>query len=240
MSAKYERTFVVAAPVERAWQAFVDPEEREAWMGTRPAELEPGEMKVDTVEAHRRLSWSESPAGLNGWYETTVTFEEVASGTRITMVRSGFGDSEDWLHFAENTERGGGEAIADLILYLETGVRASRHFPFRSGLGATMLQSGAGVRVTHVVPGGFAAEAGMQAGDLLLRLNGASVVHASDIAFLGREHDPGEEIEADYARGSEVLRGRAALSVWSYGSDEYVGHPGGYPKAALTGAQAAG
>lgn len=240
MSVRYERTFVVAAPVERAWQAFVDPEEREAWMGTRPAELEAGEMKIGTVEPHRRLSWSDSPAGLDGWCETTVTFEEVSAGTRITIVRSGFGDSEDWLHFAENTERGGGETIADLILYLETGVRASRHFPFRSGLGATMLQSGAGVRITYVVPGGFAAEAGMQSGDLLLRLNGASVVHVSDVAFLGREHGPGEEIEAEYVRGGEVLRGRGPLSEWSYGGGEYVGHPGGYPKASLTGAQAAG
>jgi predicted metalloprotease with PDZ domain len=165
-----------------------------------------------------------------------VTFEEVASGTRITIVRSGFGDSEDWRHFAENTERGGDEAIADLILYLETGVRASRHFPFRSGLGATMLQSGGGVRITHVVPGGFAAGAGMQSGDLLLRLNGVPVVRTSDVAFFGREHAPGEVIEAEYVRGSDVLRGSGALSAWSHGTGEYVGHPGGYPKPSLTNA----
>jgi uncharacterized protein YndB with AHSA1/START domain len=234
MSAKYERTFMVAVPVERVWQAFVDPAERELWMGSRPAELEEGEMKVGALEANRRLSWTESPAGLDGWFETTVTFEEVATGTRITIVRSGFGDSEDWLHYAENTERGGSELIADLILYLETGVRAERHFQFGSGLGATMLESGAGVRITYTVPGGFAAEAGMRAGDLLLRLNGAPVVLASDVAFFGREHDAGEEVEAEYARGGEVLRGRGALSPWDHGAGEYVGHPGGYPKATLT------
>lgn len=233
----YERTFVVAVPAERAWQAFVDPKEREAWMGSRPTDsLEPGEMKVGTVEPHRRLSWSQSQSGLDGWYETTVTFEEVSSGTRITVTRSGFGDSEDWHHYAENTAHGFEEMIADLILYLETGVRGGRHFSFRSGIGATTTQSGAGVRITHVVPGGFAAEAGMQAGDLFLRLNGASVVQVTDLAFAGREHAPGEVVEVEYARGGEVLRGRGALSAWNYGTGEYVGHPGGYPKPSLTGA----
>lgn len=160
----------------------------------------------------------------------------MSSGTRITIVRSGFGDSEAWLHYAENTTRGWDEMIADLILYLETGVRGERHFSFRSGLGATMLDSGPGVRITHVVPGGFAAEAGMQAGDLLLRLNGASVLHLSDVGFVAREHAPGEVIEAEYARGGEVLSGNGPLSEWNYGDGRYVGHPGGYPKASLTGA----
>ena len=117
-----------------------------------------------------------------------------------------------------------------------TGVRGSRHFSFRSGLGATMLDSGPGVRITHVVPGGFAAEAGMQAGDLLLRLNGASVLHLSDVGFVAREHAPGEEIAAEYVRGGEVLSGNGPLSEWNYGDGRYVGHPGGYPKASLTGA----
>jgi len=232
----YERTFVVAAPVARAWQAFADPQEREAWMGTPPpGALEPGEMKLGTIEPNRRLSFSQRPAGLDGWYDTTVTFEDLGTGTRITITRSGFGDSEAWQHFAENTQRGFDEMIADLILYLETGVRGQRHFLFRSGIGATTLQTGAGVRITHVVPGGFAAEAGIQPGDLLLRLNGASMVHASDVGVVGREHDPGTVVDIEYVRGGEVLRGRAALSPWNHGTGEYVGHPGGYPKASLTG-----
>lgn len=168
MGAAFERTFTVAVPVGKAWAAFVKPEERQVWMGVRPAELEMGETKIGPSERHRRLSWSNSPAGLEGWHDTTVTFEEVSSGTRITIVRSGFGDSEDWRHFAESTNGGWDEMIADLVLYLDAGVPGSRHFSFRSGLGATTQQSGAGLRVTHVVPGGFAAGAGMQSGDLIL------------------------------------------------------------------------
>ena len=230
----YERTLVVAAPVTRAWLAFADPQERDAWMANPyPEKFEPAEIKIGTVEPLRRMSWSQSYGGLDGCYETTVAFEEVLRGTRITIVRSGFGDSEDWRHYAQNTARGWDEMIADLVLYLETAVRAGRHFSFRSGLGATMLESGAGVRITHVMAGGFAAEAGMEAGDVLLRLNGASVVHLTDVAFVGREHGPGEAVEAEYARGGTVLRGRAPLSEWFYG-DGLVGHPGAYPKARLT------
>lgn len=236
MSATYERTFVVAAAATRAWLAFAEPEEREAWMGNPHLDkFEPAEIKIGTVEPLRRISWSQSYSGLEGCYETTVTFEDVSAGSRITIVRNGFADSEDWRHYAENTARGWDEMIADLILYLETGVSGARHFSFRSGLGATMLEVGAGVQITHVVPGGFAAEAGMQTGDVLLRLNGASVVHLTDVAFVAREHAPGEVIEAQFARGARALRSRAPLSEWHYGDNRYVGHPGGYPKASLTG-----
>jgi S1-C subfamily serine protease len=89
------------------------------------------------------------------------------------------------------------------------------------------------VCVTHVVPGGFAAQAGMQAGDLLLWLNGAPVMHTAEVAFFIREHAPGEAFDVEYLRGERVLRGRAPLSVWNFGTGTYVGHPGGYPKPAL-------
>lgn len=246
-SPTYERTFVVPVPPARAWAAFVEPQQREAWMvppGRDPLSnprvavmegFEPGEIVVGEVEIHRSLSWSQRPAGLEGWYQVAVTFAEVSSGTRITIVRNGFGDSEEWRHYAANTARGWDEHVADLILYLETGVSGGRHWAFRSGLGATMLQSGAGVRITHVVPGGFAAEAGMQAGDLLLRLNGASVVQLADLAFAGREHAPGEVMDVEYVRDGERRRGRGALSEWHYGGGRYIGHPGGYPKASLIG-----
>jgi uncharacterized protein YndB with AHSA1/START domain len=236
MSAKYERTFVVAVPVEKAWRAFTDDAEREAWMGTPPDGLEPAQISVENVDRHRQLTWSQSHEGLEGSYTNTVTFEETTSGTRITLVRSGFGDSEEWRHYMENTARGWDESLADFALYLETGISGGRHFQFTSGIAATALPSPAGVRITHVVPDGFAAAVGMRAGDLVLRLNGAPVLTFSDIAFACREHAPGTEIEAEYIRGKEVMHGRAPLSEWNFGTGEYIGHPGGYPKQALTAA----
>ena len=234
-NAVYERAFVVAAPITRAWLAFTDPQERDAWMANPYVErFEPAEIAIGAVEPLRRLRWSQRYGGLDGTYETTVTFESVDDGTRIRIVRRGFGESDAWRHYAHNTARGWDEMIADLALYLETAVRGARHFSFRSGLGATMLQSAAGVRITSVIPGGFAARAGMQAGDVLLRLNGASVVHLADVAFIGREREPGEIVEAEYVRGATVLRNSAPLSEWHYGSESDIGHPGAYPKVAFS------
>jgi uncharacterized protein YndB with AHSA1/START domain len=235
MSTVYERTIVVAAPVGKAWEAFVDDREREAWMGVgRPDDVfEASEVKIGSVERNRLVSWSQCQAGLSGWYETAARFEEVAGGTRITVVRSGFGETEDWAHYAESTSHGWDEMLADLALYLETGVRGARHFPFRSGIGATTLGSAAGLRVTHVVPGGFADHAGLRTGDVLVRLSGATILGIADVAVLVREHAPGTELEVEYVRGGEVLRGRAGLSEWHFGTGEYVGHPGGYPKPKL-------
>ena len=212
MSAAYERTVIVGAPIGRAWSAFVDDKEREAWMGTRPDDVfEPGEVKLGANERNSLVSWSQRQAGLAGWYETTVRFEAVKSGTRIAIARTGFGDSEDWIHYAESTSHGWDEMIADLALYLETGVRGARHFPFRSGIAATTLPSAAGLKITHVVPGGFASNAGMQPGDVLIRLNHASVVDSTAVGVIAREYAPGTEVEAEYVRGGEVLRGPGCL-----------------------------
>lgn len=238
---RYERSFVVAVPVDRAWRAFADPKELEAWRGANdrmedPESLgtfEPGEIKIGPSEKNKSVSWSQYQSGLDGWYENVVTFEEVESGTRITIVRSGFGGSEAWQHYAENTNGGWDEMIADLALYLETGVTAGRHFSFSSGLGATTHQTTAGVRITHTVPNGFAEQAGLKAGDLILWLNGSPVMSQKEIGFCVREHAPGTIVKIEYVRDRDVLSGSAPLSTWNFGTGEYVGHPGAYPKPAL-------
>jgi len=227
MGSTFERTFVVAVPVGRAWSAFVEPREREAWMsppGRDPIE-NPGaaypadgfpevQFKVEEVDPNRRLRWRQGPhCDPPGWLDIVVTFEEVESGTRITISRSGFGDSEEWTLFGQSTTLGWNESIADLVCYLETGIRAGRHFGGGKGsVGASMLETGAGIRIVNVVPGGFADAAGLSQGDLLLRLGGAAVVRRSDVWALERAHGPGAMIDAEYVRNGELLRGNALLS----------------------------
>jgi uncharacterized protein YndB with AHSA1/START domain len=231
----YERTFVLSVPVERAWQAFTDPREREQWMvppGRDPLEhpdqpliegFQLSQLQVGVIEEHERLSWSQSHEidGDVRWIETTVVFEASASATRITITRSGFGDSDQWRLFAESTSLGWDESIADLIAYIETGVRADRHYSSQNpapkgSLGAQMRETPAGVRITYVVPGGFAEEAGMQAGDLLLRLAAASVFRRSDVWCVERVLKPGQELDAEYVRDGKLLIGRGRLSETHY------------------------
>lgn len=226
---KYERVFVVAVPVARVWQAFVDPREREAWisppgrdrmehpeMGFPHDASPPPDVTIGAVEENRRLSWSEVsplPSGGRSYEEITFTFEEVGSGTRITLTRSHFGDGEDWQVMEQATRAGLDQALIDLIAYLETGVNVSRHYAIRSSIGASLISTDTGLRVTFVAPGGFAEEAGLRAGDLLISIGGAGVYTRSDVSFLQREHDAGEELEVTYIRDRALRRGRGRLSA---------------------------
>jgi uncharacterized protein YndB with AHSA1/START domain len=234
---KFERTFVVKAPVERAWKAFTRPEEREAWMSPpghdpvgSPEAGWPGtglaktEVKPGKVERHRLLQWVQTARPNDpvdpGWVEMTVVFEEVESGTRITLTQSGFGDRPDWQSHIESVGLGTDESIKDLILYLETGVRAVRHHSWKSSVGATMIAAPAGLRIVDVSPGGFAAQAGLLPDDLLVRLGGGPVFGLSDVGFVERAFAPGTELDVEFVRGSDLHRGQARLSEAFYTSKQ--------------------
>jgi uncharacterized protein YndB with AHSA1/START domain len=231
MSSPYERTFVVKCPVERAWSAFIEREGREAWMSPpdRDPIENPGieypapgfpkmELKLGKIEENKLLQWSTHHVADDnpGWVETTVTFEEVDSGTRITITRAGFGETPDWLLFKQSSSLGMDHSLIDLVAYLETGVNVSRHFTGMSSIGASMQETPAGIEIVHAVDGGFAAETGMRAGDLLISLADAGVYHRSDIWFIQREHQPGTEVEASFVRDGTLLSGRGRLSEKDY------------------------
>jgi uncharacterized protein YndB with AHSA1/START domain len=232
MGDTYERTFTVSFPVSRVWSAFTEPREREAWMsppGRDPIEHPEAqypadgfpkvELKIGEVEEGHVLNWSQFhtlPSGSSAWIDTTVTFEAVETGTRVTITRSGFGQGEEWDMFAQSTGQGWDDSLVDLIAYLETGVNVSRHFSGRSSIGASMWESTAGLRITRVIPGGFCAEAGVEEGDLLISIGGAGVYRRSDVWFLQREHEPDEELDVTYVRDGSLLRGRGRLSERNY------------------------
>jgi uncharacterized protein YndB with AHSA1/START domain len=232
MGTTFERTFTVAVPVAKAWAAFTEKSGREAWMsppGRDPIENPEAEypargfgrheLKVGDVEPEQRLQWSQlatMPSGSSAWIDTTVTFEAVENGTRLTITRSGFGDSREWELFAQSTGQGWDDSLIDLVAYLETGVNVSRHFSGRSSIGAIMHESAAGVRILHAVPGGFAAGAGLAEGDLLVSIGGAGVYRRADVWFLQREHSPGEEMEVSYVRDGVLRQGSGRLSEKNY------------------------
>jgi uncharacterized protein YndB with AHSA1/START domain len=226
MTSTYRRTFTVAVPVARAWRAFTEAEELTAWMAPSVARFEakPGgslefavgdsraQGRVEEIEPERRIRWSEGPGILPGTTEVTVVFEAVEHGTRIEITHSGFGEGRDWIDELQAHTLGWDRCVTDLTLYLERGIRRPRAHGRRSRFGLVTVDTPVGVEVVDVVPGSFADQAGLSAGDIVLELEQAGVFGRSDLWLLASEHAPGDELEVVYARGRELLRGRGRLA----------------------------
>jgi uncharacterized protein YndB with AHSA1/START domain len=226
--ARFEKTFTLSIPVDKAWEAFTDPKLIEVWLtGTvEKADVRPGgqiawapddygQMVWDIVDVDpgRRLTYREAPAILPVATEVTVTFEEAEAGTRLTVTQSGFGEGVDWQAQIDSVGLGWTQTLAALDLYLRTGVRLDRFFTFRSDLGFAADDVLAGPLVRTVTGDSFAARAGIRPGDIVVRLGDAPIFGRTDLWLFTREHDAGEEVEVAYARGGEVHVGRAALDA---------------------------
>ncbi len=227
MSRKVAKTFVVAVPVERAWSAFADSHERSQW---EAAEYEidpcPGGLvrwtlpgieatgRVEEVDSMRLLRHTEV-TGPHSGCEITVTFEAVDGGTRINITHAGFGSSENWDEWLEDTSLGWSQAIADLIAYLHTGVNARRFVTEMQSPGMGMTDTDAGIEVVKVASGGFADQAGLRSGDLILRVGGVPVFAVAELWVLLREHAAGSALSVEYVRDRERHGGRGTLTRWS-------------------------
>ena len=217
---RYERTFELSVPRERAWECFTDPAERSAWLaepdeGTTDHYTTAGgtsgfSVAIDEVVPLERLRWTEHHAEPPGSIEICVVFEDAATGSRITVTQSRFGAIED-THW-QASHGGWDEAIADLAFYIRTGIRARRHFAERAATGFMGWQTLAGVEVAQVFPDGFGAQAGLQPGDLLLELGGAPIFTMAQVFTVLRTHRPGDTVTVSYARGKDLVTSKAALS----------------------------
>jgi uncharacterized protein YndB with AHSA1/START domain len=224
MTQSFEKTFVVAVPVDRAWRAMTDPKELNKWYfpmrvnedGTTETEILGAERKTEMVafEPNRMFHTKTTMTGrevfgaVAGTREMVVVFESIETGTRITITNSGFGDAED----LSGIMRGQEETIADLILYLETGVAFPRHHHGeKSWIGFSAKELRSGLVIAAVQPGTFAAALGLQPGDILVELGGASVFGFAEVQFFTKEHAPGERASAAWIRNGELTRGSAEL-----------------------------
>lgn len=226
MTSTYRRTFAVVVPVERAWQAFTETAELEAWFAPSVSRFDAevgGNVefsvggqgvvgRVEEIEPQRRIRWTQEPGILPGQTEVTVVFEAVEHGTRIEITHAGFGDGRDWTDELQAHTLGWNQVIADLILYLDHGIRRPRAHRRRSLFGLVTVDTPAGIEVLDVVPGSCADQAGLRSGDLIVELGNAGVFDRSDLWLLAREHAPGDEIEIAYARGGALLHGRGRLA----------------------------
>lgn len=232
MTRKIEKTFEVSVPVERVWSAMTDPEELNRWYfpftvdddGTTHIENRGVDQRSEVVEVeplrkirtrseHLGTGDEPFPSPPAGVLEMTVMLQVTETGTRVVITHSGFGEGEDWATLLEAMSLGTDETIADLVLYLTTGVGFPRHPSERSFHGVAWRQRVDALEVTGVAPDSFAERLGLQSGDVLVELGGAAVFGMQDVAFFTREHGPGETVDAAWIRDGKLMRGKAELGV---------------------------
>jgi uncharacterized protein YndB with AHSA1/START domain len=228
MSNDYEKTFSVRVPPERAFRAFTDPKELEQWFtpkfeadaeegapGVKADAASPGgdvHFEVTQIKGDELLCYRQWAAEPNTGIDVTVVFEPVEGGTRITVTHAGFGG--DSILKRDSVRNGMFENYADLMLYLDHGVSYPRHRDITTDawLGALFLDAGPGAEVANVEPGGFAAQIGLQPGDMLLQLGAGAVFGNRELMFFLREHRVGDEVDAVWAHDGGIHRGTGKLT----------------------------
>jgi len=229
MSRTIERTFEVALPLERVWQAMTDPAELNRWYfpfrasadgrslhtevhgRERASEVVEGEA-LKRFRTRTMLTGAEGFGVVPGVREMLVRFERTGAGTRVHVTHSGWGEDAESQRDRAAVERGTDETLADLLLFLGTGVGFPRHHRGeRSDLGLAALEVPGAVEVRGVQPGGFAERLGLRPGDLLVELDGAGVFGLAELAFFRKLRAAGERAEARWVRDGALLAGAAVL-----------------------------
>lgn len=214
MSGKWEKTFEIAVPVERVWEAMTNREELQVLLSPPPGKgLDEGPLqRMEILEAVplKKLRWSQESPSTPVKYEFTVTFESREVGSSITVTRFGFGEGEDADIFATSFGLGVEQGYRDLVLYLETGHLVHRHYNgcSRSAMGICYEETPGGIRVRRVGEKGLGADAGLQGGDRIVRIDDVPVYTRSDVWVLNSLHAPGAELDVEFIRGDDLLHAR--------------------------------
>ena len=167
----------------------------------------------------RRLRWAQEREDLPEKAEFTVVFESVDTGSRITVTRCGFGEGEDADVFSTSNGLGWEHGFRDLVLALETGQIVKRHYDgcSKSSMAVMYVETDGGLEVLRVAPRGFGAEVGLERGDRLVKVGGAGVYQRSDLWMVNALLESGTEVQVEFIRGRELMRGRGRLSPTTEG-----------------------
>jgi hypothetical protein len=202
------------------WRAFTDPTELATVWG-RPDDAPDVQVRDPAEGVHvleavdgKLLRWSQERDDLPELVEFTVVFESTEHGSRIHVTRCGFGEGDDADIFNEANSLGWLHGIMDLIAYIETGNLLHRHYDgcVPAATGMMYRETDAGLRVHRVEPGTFADEAGLQSGDLLVRIAGVPVFQRGDVWTINGLVPPQTLVAVDYVRSGELHTGCGQLS----------------------------
>ena len=140
--------------------------------------------------------------------EIAVTLEEAGTGTRVTVVQSGFGPWFDQVRDTFHTH--GVQIVADFRLYIERGLTVPGTV-WGANLGAQTKHTPVGLEIVAVDSGGFGESAGMRPGDLLLTLRGIRLHDTQQLWTVLALTEIGSSADVTWARGREPMQGKATF-----------------------------
>jgi hypothetical protein len=210
----FEATFVVSIPRAQAWKRLLDAEP----VPGSPVSPAPGQIWIPAIEgaaeeiesvAEERLRATKVTEPCAGT-EIVITLEDDASGTRITVVQSGFGTGlagqRAWL------ASGWATIVADFAAFFSRGIALGRHVTMWWSIGCDVAETDEGLVVGDVYGDGFAARAGLERDDLILQLAGTPVIDVRDLSILVRGPlQTGVETTARVLRGDRVVTTSGAI-----------------------------
>jgi hypothetical protein len=210
---EFETTFDVRSTPDEAWKALEDLQPGHVDESASPRRwwlpgFEATGTEVD-VEPKRRLTVRKDEWPCPGTL-IAVTFDHVASGTRIKVVQSGFDQG-----FIEASGEGfwiaAEQIAADLVLFWETGVLGGRHLRPWTQIGCAVTPTARGLEVSSVAAGTWADRVGLTDGDLLLMNAGAPMTLTRDLVTVQRIYGPGDELSATWADSGERVEAAALI-----------------------------
>ncbi len=166
------------------------------------------------VAPGRKVNYSWQGTGEPEPTMVKISLAEKDGGTAVTVAHEGIGAGKKWGKHAENIARGWETALDNLAVVLETG--EDPRFTMRPMLGVTGLEDltpemverlgtpvTEGLRVEGTLAEMGAAQAGLQAGDVLAAIGKSKVGSYSQLASALQPHRAGDTIPVTFYRGSE-------------------------------------
>jgi hypothetical protein len=211
MKDRFEATFVVDVEKSEVWDALVREDRTEPggpqrlWLPAFPN----GTAEVLEQRPEQLLRARKDQFPCEGT-EIAIELESTETGTRVTVVQSGFGAAfEAMLNFLE---LGWAQIVADLIVFCGRGVVAGRHeLPWRD-LGFAVRPVPGGVEVAGAPAAeSFGEKLSLQEGGLILVISSTPVSDLKEFTAIARALPIGSKVDAAWLRGRERMSGSAVV-----------------------------
>lgn len=209
---RYRAEFVVEQDLSGVWAALERIDEatgQPCWLDVWPRF--PGESSTGEVERVVEREFIQAHKHSEPCKGSTIALRMESRGKQTALCVEQ-ADLPEWVqHAVDMFVIGGDQIVADLVLYLESGVVLSRHGMPWAFPGFTVTEVGSGLAVAEVLPGTFAARVGLQPADRLVCLGDAPVFNQDGLQALLRILRANTEVSVQWVRAGELMQASAQL-----------------------------